>query len=473
MTYKDGRKYDGKWKGGKMEGHGVLTFPNGTVYKGDFKKDKANGNGVMTYFNHKLWYEYNGKWKDNKKEGKGVMTYTDGTKYDGSWKDGRIHGQGVFTFSNNSKYDGEIKNGLSHGYGVYTYADGRKYEGEFKNDKLEGRGVMTYKNGDKYNGEWKAGTKEGKGVMQYADGDKYTGQWKAGEKEGKGVMNYANGNKYEGRWRNDLRDGRGVMTYANGDKYVGEWKNDKRKGVKEEEKQRILKVDNWITQKVINREMDKIQENQKIQGTVLKGFDIIRNIQKYDPQSITGLQQNNTFKSLLQKLEKSYKKYMKTKFKIKVYKDKSEIPKNIFDYINNNMFNICRRDYLLTHLPTSKGDYIFVSQGGTSQNPVIGGVAVVVPYSAGGSGDLIGLDTNTTSGVEVKDLCSHMGQGAAILDEIRRWMLKFKEPFTVLELGPRNSAKPFYYKYGFKYFHDDGRMIMNVKLNDIRKKKKT
>ena len=510
-TYASGSKYDGEWKAGKKHGQGVFTFADGTKYEGEYKNNLKHGHGVFTFADGT---KYEGEHKNDLKHGQGVLTFPDGEKFDGKWKNDKFEkGHVVFTFREGrvkgDKYNGKFKNNKKEGHGVYTRLDGMKYEGEYKNDEKHGQGVLTYANGDKYVGKWKANKKHGHGVMRYANGDKYDGEFKNGaleghgvmtyangdkyngkfknsQIEGNGVMTYANGNKYEGRWRNDLRDGRGVMTYANGDKYVGEWKNDKREGVKKAEKQRILYVDNWITKKAFARQLKQIVEHQHVAykkcrkgstcgtkeivgSTKLKKFDIIRNIQKYDPQSITGLQQNNTFQSLLQKLEKAYKKYMKTKFKIRVYTDKSKIPKNIFDYINKNMFDICRREYLLLH-PTFKSSYIFVSQGGTSQNPVIGGVAVVSPYSGGGSGYLIGLDTNTTSGVEVETLCSHMGQGAAILDEIRRWMVKFDKNMTVLELGPLDGAIPFYRKYGFKYFSDAGRMVMNVKQKNINHK---
>ena len=241
---------------------------------------------------------------------------------------------------------------------------------------------------------------------------------------------------------------------------------------KKAEKQRISYVDTWITQKAVDRQLNQIVENQIVGRTKLNKFDIIRNIQKYDPQSINGQQQNNTFQSLLQKLEKAYKKYMKTQFSVVVYDSVKKIPNKIYEYLNDNMFKICRKKYVLTFLPAGKGQYVFVSQAGTKRNPIIGGVAVVEPYIAGGSGNLIGLDDNTY-GVEVRVLCSHMGQGAAILDEIRRWMVKFDKKMTVLELGPRNEAIPFYIKYGFTYNSNYGRMIMNVKKNDIRKKKTT
>ena len=49
MTYADGRKYDGPWVKGKMEGHGVETWPDGDVYDGAFVGNKREGQGKMTY----------------------------------------------------------------------------------------------------------------------------------------------------------------------------------------------------------------------------------------------------------------------------------------------------------------------------------------------------------------------------------------------------------------------------------------
>lgn len=40
--------FDGEYRDGKRNGHGVLTTPDGVVFDGEFRNDKRNGHGVLT-----------------------------------------------------------------------------------------------------------------------------------------------------------------------------------------------------------------------------------------------------------------------------------------------------------------------------------------------------------------------------------------------------------------------------------------
>ena len=42
MTWANGDKYDGEWKNGKREGHGVMEYINGSTYNGKWKDDCQN-----------------------------------------------------------------------------------------------------------------------------------------------------------------------------------------------------------------------------------------------------------------------------------------------------------------------------------------------------------------------------------------------------------------------------------------------
>jgi hypothetical protein len=48
-VWTDGRKYEGMWKNGKMEGKGKFCFTDKRVYDGDFVNDLREGYGVMTW----------------------------------------------------------------------------------------------------------------------------------------------------------------------------------------------------------------------------------------------------------------------------------------------------------------------------------------------------------------------------------------------------------------------------------------
>jgi hypothetical protein len=167
--------YDGEWKNGFYDGHGIFTWTNGNKYEGQWKDNILNGCGVFTWKNGD---KYDGQWKDNKKDGQGVSTLANGDKYEGQWKDNKYDGCGVFTWTNGYKYDGQFKNGFYNGHGIFTWTNGDKYDGQFKNGFYNGHGIFTWTNGDKYEGQWKDNKKDGQGVLTLANGDKYEGQWK-------------------------------------------------------------------------------------------------------------------------------------------------------------------------------------------------------------------------------------------------------------------------------------------------------
>jgi len=81
--------------------------------------------------------KYVGEWKGNRRHGQGSVTYTDGSKYVGEWRNNKRHGQGTFTHFDGSKYVGEWLFDKFHGQGTYTYANGIVHEGIFKNGEFQ------------------------------------------------------------------------------------------------------------------------------------------------------------------------------------------------------------------------------------------------------------------------------------------------------------------------------------------------
>lgn len=45
----DGRRYEGAFRGGLPNGHGVMTYPDGARYEGSFRDDEFDGEGVYTF----------------------------------------------------------------------------------------------------------------------------------------------------------------------------------------------------------------------------------------------------------------------------------------------------------------------------------------------------------------------------------------------------------------------------------------
>ncbi len=47
MTYKDGKKFEGSWKGGLKHGYGKMVDKEGNVFNGRYKNGKMHGLGEM------------------------------------------------------------------------------------------------------------------------------------------------------------------------------------------------------------------------------------------------------------------------------------------------------------------------------------------------------------------------------------------------------------------------------------------
>ena len=73
----NGDLYRGVFKGGLMEGEGLVKFANGDVYQGEFKQDKFHGQGTMTWDDGDA---YKGQWKGGCRHGHGTMTFADGRR---------------------------------------------------------------------------------------------------------------------------------------------------------------------------------------------------------------------------------------------------------------------------------------------------------------------------------------------------------------------------------------------------------
>jgi len=156
-------KYEGTWRDLEKV-KGTMTYENGGKYVGEWKGIFWHGQGTMTYANG---VKYVGEWKENNREGKGTMTYENGEKYVGEWKDDNFHGQGTYTWAEEAKYVGEWKDSKKDGQGTMYWKNKSKmynnipaettYVGQFLNDFMHGYGKGTYANGTVKEGLWKEG----------------------------------------------------------------------------------------------------------------------------------------------------------------------------------------------------------------------------------------------------------------------------------------------------------------------------
>jgi hypothetical protein len=76
--------------------------------------------------------KYEGKFKYGRINGQGKITYPDGTTYLGEVKINLPNGQGKLTTPDGITYVGEFKDGLPNGHATYSLSDGSRFVGEFK-----------------------------------------------------------------------------------------------------------------------------------------------------------------------------------------------------------------------------------------------------------------------------------------------------------------------------------------------------
>ena len=153
---------------GPRHGEGTGTFPSGDVYTGGFADGVRSGTGKYTYAAappaeegedpKPPVAEYEGKWKGGKKSGVGVLTFTSGAKYHGSFKEGKYHGAGTMFYPNGDIYTGEWSEGKKQGHGTYFYKEsGAKAAGQWDANIL-GSGTFTDKFGNVYEGAFASTT---------------------------------------------------------------------------------------------------------------------------------------------------------------------------------------------------------------------------------------------------------------------------------------------------------------------------
>jgi hypothetical protein len=76
--------YEGEFRNGGLNGHGIYTWSDGRRYEGEFRDSKLNGYGVLTWPDGS---SYEGEWADSRASGVGKLTTANGT-FNGIWTDG-------------------------------------------------------------------------------------------------------------------------------------------------------------------------------------------------------------------------------------------------------------------------------------------------------------------------------------------------------------------------------------------------
>jgi hypothetical protein len=110
---KDGSIYEGEVKKVGMfkkvkHGQGTLTFTDGTRCVGEWKGDKMHGQGAIISSDS----SYVGEFENGLRHGIGIFTASDGYKYEGQYKEGRQHGQGILILPDGTKLKREFYKSL-------------------------------------------------------------------------------------------------------------------------------------------------------------------------------------------------------------------------------------------------------------------------------------------------------------------------------------------------------------------------
>ena len=86
--------YEGDFRAGRKQGHGVKTWPNGDRYEGDFVADRKEGYGTYTWGRGPWQGEsYQGAYRDDKRNGLGVYRWPSGDVYSGPWENDAFTGE--------------------------------------------------------------------------------------------------------------------------------------------------------------------------------------------------------------------------------------------------------------------------------------------------------------------------------------------------------------------------------------------
>ena len=189
LYLKTGKKYEGNFINGELNGWCRFINSNGVCYEGLFISGNLNGKGeIIKIDENRRKNIYHGDIKNFKKEGKGKEKTNDYI-YEGDFFNNLKHGTGKIKYGNNGDYyEGDFKKGVITGKGYYVWKNKHTYFGDFVGGKMHGSGLYKWPDGNEYEGEYINNIKEGDGVFKWKDGRVYKGKFRNGRPHGKGIL---------------------------------------------------------------------------------------------------------------------------------------------------------------------------------------------------------------------------------------------------------------------------------------------
>jgi len=222
--YLYGKSHVGMFQAGFPCGWGTRTWDDGVRYEGFWKGHRLNGRGLINFADGST---YHGMLVDSIRNGQGMYCSTSGFSYSGSWQNDKPHGHGESVDDcHGTKYSGNFACGLMHGHGammvIESNGTSRKYEGSFVHGKREGCGVEESSNGTSYSGSWQRNVRHGIGTETILGKGVYVGHWADDLQHGVGIFKSSKSNKnhYEGEWQCGLRHGNAIVSWNSGDSFA-------------------------------------------------------------------------------------------------------------------------------------------------------------------------------------------------------------------------------------------------------------
>ncbi len=112
QVWTSGRRIEGEWKGGALNGKAVLDDFNGRMrFEGEFRDGQQNGWGIDHWAIDDVIRDYRGEWRDGDMEGKGILVMSKSgcaaqIRYEGEWKRGSFSGRGTLTLPDGTRQTG-------------------------------------------------------------------------------------------------------------------------------------------------------------------------------------------------------------------------------------------------------------------------------------------------------------------------------------------------------------------------------
>ncbi|KAH3744687.1 phosphatidylinositol-4-phosphate 5-kinase [Pelomyxa schiedti] len=232
----DAGTYAGEFnKAGRRDGRGTFTWRDGSRYEGRWKDDEMHGNGTFTWPNGDV---YAGPWRHNAKQNGADCTYrlASGEVYEiksGSWSrdvipttvPGGGGPNGPAKLPSGTGTGTTITRETVSGSGTIRWPDGSLYDGQISASLMDGRGSYQWPDGDLYDGGWRAGLRHGAGTCRYTNGDVFVGSYSRGLKEGAGIL-ILDGLSFRGSFTGGMRNGSGLFAWSSGKTLACHWRDD-------------------------------------------------------------------------------------------------------------------------------------------------------------------------------------------------------------------------------------------------------